>query len=188
VTDREVFLPMFTSVKNRRCLVVGGGKVAARKVQALLDRGALVELVAPGVSEKILKLLPEDSILEEDYREELCENKFIVIAATDNHQLNEQVGADARTCGALVNVVDQMESSDYISPAVIQRFPLQIAISTGGASPALAARIRRELEEKYDPSWGLKTEILSQLRKLIKAEVDNKDKRQKIFKLLADLC
>lgn len=142
------YLPIFYRIKQRACLVVGGGAVAARKVSLLRKAGADVVVVAPRLCDELAQLESEGKILhrERDYMPSDLDDCVLVIAATDQREVNERVSADAKSRLLPVNVVDNTELCSFVMPSIIDRSPVQIAVSTGGASPVLARLIRTRLE------------------------------------------
>jgi len=153
-------------LNQKRCLVIGGGSVAWRKIAALSEAGAAVIVIAPQVLPEIRAGIEGGGIewLQRDYRPGDLEGAFLVISATDDAGVNRSVWEEAEQRGCLVNVVDDPARSNFILPAVVRRGELSIAISTGGASPALARRLRESLEETYGPEYGELAEILAELR------------------------
>jgi precorrin-2 dehydrogenase/sirohydrochlorin ferrochelatase len=155
------YYPVFLDLRGARCLVVGGGKVARRKVEGLLEAGAAVTVVAPVV----VPLPAGVEIHRRGYISEDLDGVTLVIAATDDPVLNARVSHEARARGMWVNVVDDPEQCTVVFPAVVRRGALQIAISTSGASPTLARRLREALEVAYGPEYGELTALLWQLRR-----------------------
>lgn len=151
---------------HQRCLVVGGGTVALRKVEGLVAAGAQVTVVAPEADEGLLTLAASGVVHLEDraYESRDLDGTFLVIAATDDRTVNHAVSAGAMSRGLLVNVVDDPDASNFIVPAVVRRGELTVAVSTGGASPALARRLREELEVRFGPEYEELVEILAALR------------------------
>ncbi len=147
---------MFLKLDACRCVVVGAGVVASQKLDGLLESGAEVQVVAPQASESIQELARIGRIAwtPAEFRPEHLEGAKLVIAATGDPVVNEQVYRAARQRGVLCNSVDEPERCDFFYPAVVRRGDLQIAISTAGKSPALAQRIRQDLEEQFDSSYG----------------------------------
>jgi len=144
--------------------VVGGGKVAARKAASLLECGARVKVVAPEVSPEVERLA--GAVLERRrYEERDLEGMFLAIAATDDPEVNRRVSEDARRLGVPVNVVDSLEASDFIVPSVVRRGDLVIAISTSGHSPALARRLREDLEARYGEEYARLLALVSRVRR-----------------------
>ncbi len=134
------FLPVFLDLKGRNVLVAGGGDIAARKIDLLLRAGANVNVVAPVLCAALQQLNREEKILhlEERYDEQLLlQGITLVIAATDDEEVNREVSEDAQALGLPVNVVDQPQLCTFILPSIIDRSPVTVAISTGGASPVL---------------------------------------------------
>jgi precorrin-2 dehydrogenase/sirohydrochlorin ferrochelatase len=160
--------PMFVKLDGRCCVVVGGGKIATEKLAGLLDSGAELRVIAPQASEQIADLARRGRLAwtAAEFHPEHLDGAFLVVAATGNPSVNEQVFCAARDRGVLCNSVDDPERCDFFYPAVVRRGDLQIAISTAGKSPALAQRIRRELEEQFDSTYGSWLEWLGSVRQL----------------------
>jgi len=167
--------PMFVKLTGRKCVVVGGGRVAEGKVEGLLASGATVVIVAPEVTEKIAGWSREHRLTWQARRFEPSDldGAFLVIAATGADAVNESVFRQAEARGILCNAVDEPERCHFYYPAIVRRGALQIAISTAGLSPALARRLRQELEEQFGPEYEHWLEELGMLR-------------QKAFTLRAD--
>jgi precorrin-2 dehydrogenase/sirohydrochlorin ferrochelatase len=181
------YIPIFLDVTGRKCVVVGGGEVAARKVEALLNAGAQVTVVSP-------RLSPLDSLaarglvthIARDYERGDIRGCILVYAATDDPKLHRELVAEARALGIPVNVADVPELCTFISPAVVNRGELQIAISTGGASPAFAARLRRELEDQFGTEYAMTLEVLRAARRRLHADEMDPADRMRRLKELAD--
>ncbi|MCP4540213.1 MAG: bifunctional precorrin-2 dehydrogenase/sirohydrochlorin ferrochelatase [Chloroflexi bacterium] len=149
-----------------RCLVVGGGKVAARKVVGLITTDAQVVVISPVLCER-LELLAECGdieVMRRDYCSGDLEETFLVIAATDDPAVNHQIWEEAQEQGVLINVVDDPPHCTFIAPAVVRQGPLTLAISTGGRCPALARHLREQFEQEFDPTYGRFVELLGELR------------------------
>lgn len=164
--------PIFLEMSGRRAVVIGAGAVAARKVQSLLAAGARVVVVG----EKVDTITPNVS---QDANVELIKSKYsknylvgavLVIAATDNHQVNQQIYKDCQELEILCNVVDEPELCDFFVPAVVKRGDLHIAVSTEGTCPAYAGHIRKKLEETFSDKHG---EFLSELEAFRKGIIEN---------------
>ena len=140
--------PIFLKLQGRPCLVVGGGLVAARKTQQLLAAGTKVIVVAPEIEPALNKLKQSGQIhhLQQIYDEECLQNMELVIAATDDTQLNSSIAEQCRLKNILINVVNNPKLGSFIMPSVIDRSPVIVAVSTGGASPVLARLLRAHLE------------------------------------------
>jgi siroheme synthase-like protein len=147
--------PMFLKLDGRKCVVVGAGNIAAQKLESLLESGADVRVVAPVASSEIQDLARSGRIawIQAEFQAEHLQDASLVIAATGNPEVNQAVYSAAQQRGVLCNSVDEPERCDFYYPALVRRGDLQIAISTAGKSPALAQRIRKELEEQFDSSY-----------------------------------
>src|SRR3954470_4482583 len=134
------YFPVFLDLKNRRCLLVGGGDIATRKGRLLSKAGARLRIVAPKISDELRELVAKNNgeIFEREYQPTDLNDCFIAIAATDIEPLNKKISQDAQAKNIPVNVVDSPALCTYITPAIIDRSPLVIAISSGGESPVLA--------------------------------------------------
>jgi siroheme synthase-like protein len=168
---------------GRRCLVVGGGDVGLEKVEGLLVCGAAVTLVAPTAHEQLVELAAEGSIVWERRRYEPADldGSFLVIAATDDSEVNIGVHEDAEARAMLVNVVDVPPLCNFILPAIVRSGPLAIAISTAGASPALAKRMKREIAEQFGEDYARLAVILNEARGWAKATLPTFAERRDFF-------
>ena len=181
------YYPIFLRLEQKPCLVVGGGKVAERKIKGLLAAGAKVTVVSPEVTPEIEKLSEEGKIKlhKRPYQPEDLKGAFLVIAATNNPQLQEKIAKEADSLGIPCNVVDQPELSSFIVPSVIRRGRLSLAISTSGASPAVARRIREKLEEIFGPEYEEYLDLMALWRQEILARDLTEEKRRQIFEHLS---
>jgi precorrin-2 dehydrogenase/sirohydrochlorin ferrochelatase len=169
------YIPIFLDVTGRQCVVVGGGEVAARKVESILEAGAHVTVVSPSLSPPMEAIVASGLVthLARNYERGDIRGCVLVYAATDDPKLHRELAAEARALGIPVNVVDVPELCTFIAPAVVKRGALQIAISTGGASPALAARLRRNLEDQFGDEYARTLEVLLAARRRLHAcEID----------------
>ena len=148
--------PMFLKLESKRCLVVGAGTVGEGKIASLLDAGACVVVIAPKATAAVQALASARSIdwQARDFVTPDLDDVFLVVSATNSRGVNSRVKAEAQARGILCNVVDVPELCDFYYPAIVRRGNLQIAVSTGGQSPALAQRIRRELERQYPDEYS----------------------------------
>jgi precorrin-2 dehydrogenase/sirohydrochlorin ferrochelatase len=164
--------PIFLKLDGRRCLVVGAGKVAEGKIRGLLEAGASVEVIAPEAVWQIQKWTWEGVIgwKGRAFEPSDLDNISIVIAATSIPGVNAEVFKQARLRNVLCNAVDDPENCDFYYPAVVNRGDLQIAISTNGRSPALAQRLRRELEEQFGPEYESWVAELGRAREELNAQ------------------
>jgi precorrin-2 dehydrogenase / sirohydrochlorin ferrochelatase len=153
-------------MQARQTVVIGGGQVAARKVDGLLAADAQVKVISPVLVPE-LQLLSDSGVItfiQRSYQDGDLEDAFLVVAATDEVTVNHAVWAEAMKRGCLINVVDDPEHSTFILPAVLQRGEMSLTISTGGGSPALARRLRERLEDIIGPEYGTLTELMAELR------------------------
>jgi siroheme synthase-like protein len=151
---------------QRRCVVIGGGAVAARKVAGLLDAGAHVTVVSPRPAPELLARAQSGAIrlVQRPYEPSEVDGAFLVVAATDDPEVNRAIAGRVQERGGLVNVVDDPTASTFIVPAVARRGDLTIAVSTGGANPALAARLRNRLAAHVGVEYGDLADLLAELR------------------------
>ncbi|UCG13275.1 MAG: bifunctional precorrin-2 dehydrogenase/sirohydrochlorin ferrochelatase [Deltaproteobacteria bacterium] len=166
------YYPIFLTVENRNCLVVGGGEVGARKVKTLLQSGASVRVVSPEIVPWLAEKIEEGTVewVANYYEEQQLEGCFLVIAATDDLKLNTLIASDAERRGLLCNVVDYPQEGNFILPALIRRGALTVAVSTSGQSPALARQIRQDLEQRFGAEYADFLELMGAIRKkLLKA-------------------
>src|SRR3954449_8230356 len=168
---------------GRRCVVVGGGEVGLEKVEGLLACDGRVVLVAPEAEPELQALAAEGSIewMRREYRPEDLERTFIVIAATNDTDVNIGVFRDAERRAMLVNVVDVPPLCNFILPAIVRTGPLAIAISTAGASPALAKRIKREIAESFGEPYARLAEMLNDARGWAKQTLPTYQDRKDFF-------
>jgi precorrin-2 dehydrogenase/sirohydrochlorin ferrochelatase len=150
------YFPAFLDLRGRRCLVVGGGEIGERKTHALLDCGARVTIVSPSVTTRLAALAASGRLVHRarPFRRSDPRGCALAVAATGDPRVDRVVAAAARRWRAIVNVVDRPQHCDFIVPAVLRRGELQIAVSTGGRSPAIAREIRRRLERFFGPEYG----------------------------------
>jgi precorrin-2 dehydrogenase / sirohydrochlorin ferrochelatase len=168
----ETYFPVFLNIRRKKCVVVGGGEVAFRKVRMLLDSGANVTVISPVLHPDLFELADKKSIqvIRRSFKLGDLKGAFIVIAATDTKQINRKVAEEAGRVGALVNVVDNPEPSDFIVPSLLRRGDLTITISTGGMSPALAKKIRMRLEESFGEEYALLVSLVEEVRSTLRRE------------------
>jgi precorrin-2 dehydrogenase / sirohydrochlorin ferrochelatase len=180
--------PIFLKLDQHRVLIVGGGLVAEQKIEGVLRSARDVTVIAPQVTPRIARWAREGRIkhLKEEYSAGNANGYFLVIAATDSEGVNRAVYEEARASGAtLINAVDDPEYSSFYAPAVVARGDFQIAISTGGASPALAQRVRRELEQQYGPEYGSWTSWLGRTRSVLRQVMPPGESRKQLIRTLA---
>lgn len=176
--------PVFLNLKARKAVVVGGGRVAERKILSLIRAGADITVISPSLTASLLQEKERKTLRHVDrgYKSGDLKGSFLVIAATDSPALNSEI---AREAPALVNVVDVPSECNFIAPSVVTRGPLTIAISTGGVSPAFAKTIRQELEKSYGPAIGRYLTFIRAVRKKALSCIDDRKKRERFLKELA---
>ncbi len=181
------YIPIFLEVGGKRCLVVGGGEVAARKARTLLAAGATVTIISPALSAELAAIAARGAVrhLARPYRRGDLSGFALVYAATDDAALQRELAAEAGPLEIPINVADVPELCSFIAPAVIRRGELQIAISTGGASPALAAQLREELESRFGPEYARLLEILRAVRRWLAATEPDRAARAHKLRALA---
>ena len=182
------YYPMMVDLTGRRCLVVGGGRVAERKVALLIECGASVEVVSPATTPKLAALASIGAIrlAQRAMRSTDLPGAFLVFVATDDPEINRAVAAKAHEAGGLVNVADAPESCGFLVPSVVRRGDLTISISTGGGSPALAKRIRQKLDETIGPEYEAFLRALRELRTQAQKAISDPAERQAIFRRAMD--
>jgi len=177
------FFPVFLDLENRDCLVVGGGRIAARKVALLLRAGAAVQVVAPQLCDEIAGLATDGRIvhLRREFADADIEGKVLVIAATDGEAVNRRVSELATARNIPVNVVDQPELCSFIVPSVIDRSPVQVAVSTGGSSPVLARLLRARLESYIPAAYGRLARLVESFRERVKQRFSRVEQRRQFW-------
>jgi precorrin-2 dehydrogenase / sirohydrochlorin ferrochelatase len=165
------FYPIFLQIEGKPCLVVGGGDVGERKVEDLLLAGAQVNLVSREATPVLEAMAAQGLIkfLRDDFIPEHLDGMILAIAATNDLNTNKSVSIAAQVRGLPVNIVDQPDLCSFVVPATIRRGDLTLAISTGGRSPALAKKLRRDLEKVYGPEYGPYLELLGAIREKVLA-------------------
>lgn len=180
--------PIFIKLAGRKCLVVGAGDVAERKIVCLLGSGANVHIVAPNANDAVIRWSEQNRITWHKRRFKISDlhDVFVVIAATSSQSVNETVFRNASARRILCNVVDDPARCDFYSGAVVRRGVLQIAISTNGASPALAQRLREELESRFGAEYELWVERLARTRQFLFRKRIDAERRRRLLHRLAE--
>jgi precorrin-2 dehydrogenase/sirohydrochlorin ferrochelatase len=175
--------PVNLRLEERLCVIVGGGPVAERKVRSILRCTEQVTVVSPDVTPGIAELEGEGRVIHirEEYRAQHVREAFLVVATTGDPAANRAISRDARANGAIVNVVDSRDDSDFIMPSVLRRGSLTIAVGTDGKSPAMARSIRQELEGQYGEEYGRLLDVLEPLRPELKVRVKDSEERKAFF-------
>jgi precorrin-2 dehydrogenase/sirohydrochlorin ferrochelatase len=182
------YYPVNLDIKGRQCLVVGGGRVGSRKVDTLVQCGAVVTVVSAEVSPAVKQLADEKAILlkQRAYRASDVEGMFLVIGATDNETLNRQINADAERLNLLCNIADRPEICNFILPAIVRRGSFVMAISTAGKSPAFAKHVRKRLETQFGPEYGVVLELMGAIRSKLLAGAHEPEVHKPLFEQLID--
>lgn len=172
------------NLASRRCVIVGGGDVAARRGRALIDAGAVVTVIAPSLDDATA-VLP-CRVLQREYGEGDLHDAFLVVIATDNEAVNERIAMHARAAGVLTNRADKPDEGDLIIPAHTHHGAVTIAVDTAGSSPAAAAKIRRQLSAAMDPDWPLLLELIAPFRGRAQASIADNESRRRVLRALTD--
>ncbi|MBL4245034.1 siroheme synthase [Vibrio fluvialis] len=180
------YFPLFLDLTNKPVLVVGGGEVACRKIDALLRAGAKVTIVSPQIASTLQSLVDDGKCqwIQNFYTPQILTKEYLQVwATTDNPDLNHQVHKDAKNMGTLVNVVDDQPYCDFITPSMIERGRVQLAISSGGASPVLIRNVRETLEAVLPQNLGLLADFGASKRNSIKEFLPTVDLRRKFWEM-----
>lgn len=188
--DRVMSLyPIFLKLEGHKVLIVGGGQIAEQKIEAVLRSATDVTVLSPEISPLIQRWCNERRLshIAKEFHPGLTKGYFLVIACTDSETVNRAVYQEAREFGALANAVDDPGYCDFYAPAVVSRGDFQIAISTGGNSPALAQKVRRNLESEFGPEYESWAAWLGRMRDAIRSTLPRSENRKELLHLLA-LC
>jgi precorrin-2 dehydrogenase len=182
------YYPICLDIKDRNCLVVGGGSVGARKVETLLACGANVTVVSIDAAETLKKLSDGGVIRlkERVFQWADLENMFLVIGATDNEELNVKIHAEARRRGMLCNIADRPEACNFILPSIVNRGDLIIAISTSGKSPAFAKKLRQQLEGQFGDEYAEFLNLMGAIRKKLLSKDHEPEAHKHLFEQLIE--
>jgi len=175
--------PMFLKLGARPCLVVGAGAIAESKIASLLEAGARVRVVAPEATEQVRSWAASKTIEwhQRPFQPADLESMFLLIAATSSTELHERIYKEATQGGVLCNIVDVPALCDFYYPSVVQRGALQIAISTAGQSPALAQRLRKQLEDQFGPEYEEWLAQLGEARDKLRSANANPEQRKRLL-------
>jgi precorrin-2 dehydrogenase/sirohydrochlorin ferrochelatase len=182
------FYPIMVDIKQRPCTVIGGGTIAERKTETLMACGAQVRVISPEFTPVLLQWATEGRIttIPRLYQDGDLEYAFLVISATDNMAVNAAVADEANLRRILLNVVDIPQLCNFIVPAVVQKGPLVIAVSTGGTSPAMAKKIRQDLDIMFGPEYGVFLQLLGSMRNEVKGHFATQAERQKLWEAVIE--
>lgn len=184
----DSYYPVFLQLKGRSVVVIGGGIIAERKIRGLIPTGAVITVISPDLTKGLLKLVESNHIrwCNKRFKEVDINEAYLIVAATNVKETNEEVRKTAKS-SQLLNIIDDPLNSNFILPSVIKRGRLQIAVSTSGASPLLAKKIKRELEEEYDEGYESYVDFLFQCRQFILENVkDSGQKKQLLSAIIED--
>lgn len=175
------YYPAFIDLRGKSCVVLGGGRVAERKVLSLIKAGGRVKVISPTLTSALKKQRDRGTIthIERGYKKSDLRGAFIVIAATSDERINEDVSGESP---CLVNIVDVPSLANFIVPSVVEKGLLTIAVSTSGASPAIASSIRKELESLYNSDFAKFLSFMKVLRKKALAEIPDRKARECFFR------
>lgn len=182
------YYPILIDLKNKKCKVIGGGKVAERKVKSLIEHGADVEVISPHVTELLAGYFQQGSIslIKRQYQYGDLTDCDLVFAATDNEAVNEMCNKESCEKNLWINIIDHPNQSGFIIPASFRRGHLSISISTDGKSPVLAKQIKEALQEQFPHEYSEYTEALGQLRDTIKSEIKDLKLKKEMLNQLVD--
>lgn len=182
------YFPVFLDLDNQKVIVVGGGEVAERKIKNLLVYGCRIYIISPHLTPYLTQLVAQGEIhrISHDLLNKSMDDALMVIAATGDPEVNRQIASQAKDRGLLVNVVDQPRECSFIMPSIVKRGDLQIAISTGGNSPALAKKIREEMDSMFGPEYGALGELLGLIRTELLSKGQSSSNNKIIFQKLVD--
>jgi uroporphyrin-III C-methyltransferase/precorrin-2 dehydrogenase/sirohydrochlorin ferrochelatase len=182
------FLPIFYQISGKPCLVIGGGAIAARKAELLLKAGGKLLVIAPEIDDRIRDMATDQTLefKQRGFAADDLKGMVCVIAATDDMAVNREISAQAQAQGIPVNVVDSPELCSFIMPSMIDRSPVQIAISTGGVSPVLARMLRSRLESFIPGAYGELAGMAEEFRDCVKQSLPNVDSRRRFWETVLD--
>lgn len=181
------YFPFYIDIENKKCLVVGGGIVALRKVLKLLPFKPKITIVADEICDELNKI-EEIKILNRKFKDTDIDNAFMVISATDDNELNTHIFELCKSKNILVNTVDYKEKCGFIFPALVKRDNVTVGISTSGKSPLYCKVLRKKIEKSLDEKCDKAVEILSKYRMHIKSEIKSGENRKKAFERILEIC
>ncbi len=180
------YYPVNLDIKNRKCLVVGGGRVGTRKVTTLLACGAKVTVVSPDIRRNLIELADRGVITlnKRSYRNTDLDGMFLVIGTTDDEELNRQISVAAEKLNMLCNIADRPKACNFILPSIVNRGDLTISISTAGKSPALAKKLRIELEEQFGNEYAELLRLMGVIRAKLLSQKHEPEAHRHLFEQL----
>lgn len=184
------YFPVFIDIKDKNCLVIGGGRIATRKIKTLLSYEARVKVIAPQICDEIKLYAKENTKLEleeKNFVYEECLNAFLVIGATNDINLNKNIYKYCNQRHILVNIINGKDFCTFLFPSTIKRRDISIGITTSGKSPALAKAIRKQIDEMIPSHYGDLNDILGWTREQVITQIGEEKKRRGIFSHLIEL-
>lgn len=184
-----VYYPICLNLKDKKCVVVGGGEVAFRKVKSLLEAQSNVTIISPEINLSLKELVKKNKVtyLNQEYKSEYIEkDTFLVIAASNNKRLNAKIAKDANKSNLLINVVDSPKLCNFIVPATFHRGKLIISVSTSGQSPTLARKIKEDLQNIYGVEYEILVDLLGKLRTEVQAKYKDEESRRLFWENLVN--
>ncbi|MDH3356788.1 MAG: bifunctional precorrin-2 dehydrogenase/sirohydrochlorin ferrochelatase [Desulfobacteraceae bacterium] len=182
------YYPVYLDIKDRDCLVIGGGSVGTRKILTLLSCGANVTVVSTAATEKLHQLSNNGVIKlkERPFQTTDLDDRFLVIGATDNQELNFNIHAEAERRGLLCNIADRPKVCNFILPSIVNRGDLIIAISTSGKSPAFAKKLRKHLEKEFGDEYAELLKLMGAIRKKLLSQDHEPEAHKHLFEQLIE--
>ncbi len=182
------YYPIFIKLDGKTALVVGGGRVAQRKIETLLEYGASVHIISKGLTDRLKQLVEDGDIrhMGEKFEDKHLDGTFLVIAATDDEKLNHEISETAQKRGLLINAVDQPPDCNFIVPSIVKKGDLILAISTSGKSPALAKKLRKQMDGQFDSEYEAFLVLMGCLRKEVLKMGLSHNENGRIFKEIVD--
>jgi uroporphyrin-III C-methyltransferase/precorrin-2 dehydrogenase/sirohydrochlorin ferrochelatase len=176
-------LPLFLDIKDKPCLIVGGGKIAARKLKMLCKAEAAITVIAPIICDEINALVKTHALILylREFSDTDISNQSLIIAATNDTPLNKHISDLAKKKNILINVADDFKQGNIVLPSVIDRDPIQIAVTTGGASPVLARLLRRNLERCTPSAYGSLASLVEKYRQTVTETIQDEDSRRRFW-------
>ena len=177
------YYPILIELEGKKVLVIGGGNVAQRKIETFLEFGASIDVVSRELTFRLKNLVESGEIhhLGNEYSEECLKDAFLIIIATNDKQLNHEISESARKKGLLINTVDQPSDCNFIVPSIVRKGDLLIAISTSGKSPALAKKIRKEIDSQFGSEYDSLLCLMGSLRREVLQRGLSQSENKRIF-------
>ena len=186
------YFPVFLDIKDKKIIVVGGGNIALHKIKVLQQFDANIVIISPHIHEEIINIANSNSrnivILRREFQDDDIQNAAFVIAATDGQALNSHISAICQEQDILVNVVDVKNECTFLFPAIVKKGELVITISTGGNSPALAAKIKKEIDAAIPEYYADMIETLGEYRDYIREKVHTQEERKQVYHQLIQIA